>query len=255
MPAGTAVRPRRSDINFICCPFSGEPESGRRRTAATMFAHHVFVAGGKPSLNSARRRTASRLPLRSRLGGRIRRPGAGGPFPLPASARHEAGCDPATCWPDYSGREPEPGGVPESTCSTSAAAPARPSAMPPGRQAETGAGRGPLGADARAGPVARRQAGHRQRQLRAGRRADLPLPAGSFDVAISRTGARFPLVTKAWDLAGCAGHPRSCRAVVDESGVCFAGGVRERIVRLVKSVTPPYRFRSGHGEHARERPH
>jgi hypothetical protein len=33
--------------------------------------------------------------------------------------------------------------------------------------------------------------GHRQRQLRTGRRADPSFPAGSFDVAISRTGTMF----------------------------------------------------------------
>ena len=44
--------------------------TGRRRTAATMFAHHVFVAdGGKVSLNPAQRRTVSQLALQSRIGG------------------------------------------------------------------------------------------------------------------------------------------------------------------------------------------
>jgi hypothetical protein len=38
--------------------------------AATMFAHHVFVAdGGKVSISRAQRRTASQLALRSRIGG------------------------------------------------------------------------------------------------------------------------------------------------------------------------------------------
>ena len=176
MSAGTAVRPRRSDINFICCPFFrragiGPAAHGRHdvyspciRCRRQAFPQFGTKTNGKPS--------RSGQGWAAGYGGQ----GPAGHFRYRPSARHEAGCDPATCWPDYSGREPEPGGVPESTCSTSAAAPARPSAMPPGRQAETGAGRGPLGADARAGPVARRQAGHRQRQLRAGRRADLPLP-------------------------------------------------------------------------------
>jgi hypothetical protein len=175
MSAGTAVRPRRSDINFICCPFpASRNRAGGARPPRCLLTMYSLPAASLPSIRHEDERQAV-----SRSGQGWAGDGGQGPagdFRYRPSARHEAGCDPATCWPDYSGREPEPGGVPESTCSTSAAAPARPSAMPPGRQAETGAGRGPLGADARAGPVARRQAGHRQRQLRAGRRADLPLP-------------------------------------------------------------------------------
>ncbi|MGO8891764.1 MAG: hypothetical protein ACLQB1_19020, partial [Streptosporangiaceae bacterium] len=50
---------------------SGEPEPGRRRAAATMFAHHVFVADdGKVSFNPAQRRTAGPLaPVRGQCGG------------------------------------------------------------------------------------------------------------------------------------------------------------------------------------------
>ena len=87
MLAGTAVRPRRCDANFICFPFLRRTGTGSAAHAATMFAHHVFVAdGGTVSSNPAQRRTAGR-PCSGEGGAAGYRGQARGSFPLPAKRK------------------------------------------------------------------------------------------------------------------------------------------------------------------------